>query len=483
MPNSVNNISFGSPYASEQAEIQRRQKLAELMQKQSMEPIQQQQGGMFTPRISPLQSLAKVMQGYLGGKGIEEANTRQEALAKRAQQERNDALVKAIQAGAGSAQPSAEFGGGPAMPPNPMGAAQELMGSSDPMLGQIGGAILGKQFEAMTPKRAEDFTLSAGQGRFRPGGAVPIASMPAAPAHPAQSNLGKLIAERSALPPGSPMIAAYDQAIRQEQRGAEGRPYYQFLPTAEGVVAGNARTGQLSQPTLGGRNVVTAPADPALQGRISERKEGGKGLGGYATTALEDAAKAGASNRFLDNMEMAASNFTPGKLEPLKSELAQWANAFGIAAPKDWEKETGDIQALTSMAIKMAGLATRQSDAQPSQLQYFKILESMPNASRTPEGFRGIVRYLRDVNNYSISKYQALAKWRNEHGGSAEGFEVYWPDMATRMPLVWNQGAGAQSPAQIPKTPAPGAAGGPVPSGVDPRAWQFMTPAERALWR
>ena len=37
MPNSISTVGFGSPYASEQADIQRRQKMAELIQKQSMD--------------------------------------------------------------------------------------------------------------------------------------------------------------------------------------------------------------------------------------------------------------------------------------------------------------------------------------------------------------------------------------------------------------------------------------------------------------
>jgi hypothetical protein len=100
------------------------------------------------------------------------------------------------------------------------------------------------------------------------------------------------------------------------------------------------------------------------------------------------------------------------------------------------------------MAIKMAGQATRQSDAQPSQLQYFKMLESMPDIGRTPDGFNKIVAYLRDANNYNVAKLQNLEQWRNAHQGSADGFEAAWPAMADKLPFVWNQTVGVDAAIQ-----------------------------------
>jgi hypothetical protein len=186
------------------------------------------------------------------------------------------------------------------------------------------------------------------------------------------------------------------------------------------------------------------------QGEAAEQKEFGKGLGEYQGGVMQDAAKAAVANRSLDNMVMAAQDFTPGKLAPMQNSLIQWAQAAGLPVSEESKKQAGSIQALTSMAIKMAGTATRQSDAQPSQLQYFKILESMPNESRTIDGFNKIAAYLRDMNNYNVEKWKHLQDWKNQQQGSADGFESKWPKMSEQVPFVWNtQGLGKN---QIQKT-------------------------------
>ena len=184
MANQISNVGFGSPYSAQQAEIQRKQKLAQLLQQQSMEPIQQQQGGMFTPKIGWAQMLAKGVQAYAGKKGMADTTAEQTALAQKMQQERQQALAQALAQGQGSPQPAPEQGGGPAMPPDPMGASQTLAGANDPALQQAGLQMIGKQFEAQMPKRPEPFTMAPGATRYGPDG-KPIATAPVAPPQPA----------------------------------------------------------------------------------------------------------------------------------------------------------------------------------------------------------------------------------------------------------------------------------------------------------
>jgi hypothetical protein len=180
------------------------------------------------------------------------------------------------------------------------------------------------------------------------------------------------------------------------------------------------------------------PEQIAQERQRAEQGEYGKRVGSAAGTVMEDAAKAAVGNRYLDMMVEYAKDFTPGKLAPMRSTLTQWAQALNIPISEEDRRAAGSIQGLTSMAIKLAGQATRQSDAQPSQLQYFKILESMPNEQRTIEGFNKIVGYMRDLNNLNIAKAQELRKWQVEHQGSAEGFEAAWPGMASQIPFAWN---------------------------------------------
>ena len=163
MPNAITTVGFGSPYAAEQMDIQRRQKLAEMLQKQSMEPIQQQQGGMFTPRTGWAQMLAKGVQAYKGKQGIEEGKTQQEALAQKMQQERQQALAQALQQGQGSPQPAPEMGGGPAMPPDPVGAMGALAQSSDPSVLQAGAPAIQMQQQIMKQQQDQQFRAQQAQ--------------------------------------------------------------------------------------------------------------------------------------------------------------------------------------------------------------------------------------------------------------------------------------------------------------------------------
>jgi hypothetical protein len=66
----------------------------------------------------------------------------------------------------------------------------------------------------------------------------------------------------------------------KKQIGKAADPYYQFLPTANGYMAGNARTGEAT-PVFGadGKPIVKASDDPSLQGRISWGKTYGKEKG------------------------------------------------------------------------------------------------------------------------------------------------------------------------------------------------------------
>ena len=153
MPNFMGQNVQAGPYGADQMEIQRRQRLAQMLQQQSMEPIQAPQGGAFAAPISPLQVAAKLYGGYQAGQIGKQAEEKQKALAERMQSERQVALSRALQQAGGSPQPPPELGGGPAMPGDPMGAAGTLAGSQDPMLAQAGLGMMGQQMGAQIPQR------------------------------------------------------------------------------------------------------------------------------------------------------------------------------------------------------------------------------------------------------------------------------------------------------------------------------------------
>lgn len=117
MPN-VQTVGFTtSPYAAEQAEIDRRKQMAALLQQQALQGDgggTQVVGGFAVPQ-SPLGPLVKAMQGLTAGGMQRKAVAQEQALADR---ERSD-LGSVLAAAFGRPeipQPSAELGGGPGAP-------------------------------------------------------------------------------------------------------------------------------------------------------------------------------------------------------------------------------------------------------------------------------------------------------------------------------------------------------------------------------
>jgi hypothetical protein len=78
-----NSVSFQAPtdYSSEQAEIERRRKYAEMLSAQSMQPTETQTAGGWALPTSWTQHAAKLFQAYSGKKGQEQATAESKALA------------------------------------------------------------------------------------------------------------------------------------------------------------------------------------------------------------------------------------------------------------------------------------------------------------------------------------------------------------------------------------------------------------------
>lgn len=104
------------------------------------------------------------------------------------------------------------------------------------------------------PRMAQAFLSATRQGME-----AQIAQMYPKPAQQTPSTLGRLLAERDSLPSGDPRRAQYDQAIVMETTRKEPTPYVQFLPSSEGYLRGNTRTGQVTPATVD----ATRPAAPA----------------------------------------------------------------------------------------------------------------------------------------------------------------------------------------------------------------------------
>jgi hypothetical protein len=90
-----------------------------------------------------------------------------------------------------------------------------------------------------------------------------------------------------------PKYAEYEkQKAAAGAAKAPANPFYQFLPTADGYVAGNARTGTVAPININGAPVVRATDNPALQGDITRSKETAKADVELGTEARKNVKKA-----------------------------------------------------------------------------------------------------------------------------------------------------------------------------------------------
>jgi len=82
MANQYEQFSVANPYQLQQQELDRRQKMAEILQQQAFEPVQAGSYQGIQAPISPVQGLAKVLQMYLANKTQEGLKSEQKALGE-----------------------------------------------------------------------------------------------------------------------------------------------------------------------------------------------------------------------------------------------------------------------------------------------------------------------------------------------------------------------------------------------------------------
>lgn len=167
----VNTFSTPPDWQAEQADIDRRRQLAQLLQQQSMQPMEQQTAGGYVLPTNPLSGLAKMLQGYAGMKGQEKATQDTRDLYQKQRQlsagEAQD-FMKALSGTPASTYDATEFGGdagmNPAVAPDMNKAMSLAMSSQNPMVMGAGGQLLTQELQK---RRMADALSQAG---MIPGG-------------------------------------------------------------------------------------------------------------------------------------------------------------------------------------------------------------------------------------------------------------------------------------------------------------------------
>ena len=97
MANQYEQFNVANPYQLQQQELDRRQKMAEILQQQAFEPVQAGSYQGIQAPISPTQGLAKVLQMYLSNKNQESLKQEQKALGEQYKADTSADIQKLIQ--------------------------------------------------------------------------------------------------------------------------------------------------------------------------------------------------------------------------------------------------------------------------------------------------------------------------------------------------------------------------------------------------
>ena len=301
MPNV--NLNAPNDWAAQQQEILRRQQLADMLQQQSMQPLQapvaQGPMGNVTMPISPLEGLSKLLGGYTGMKAQENVRGQQRDLAKNYQTAGNEALAKglrSLQGTPGSTEimpmdEEANGGLGQANAPinipgqAPDRAAAMVALGSHPTTQPYAQAMM-----AAMLKGDEPYSLAPGAKRF--SGGKEVGFNPKEEPISYQNVGDRVVAFRGGVPisQGVPTAVSPNTAATLKQ-GAE-----QFAG-----VSGNTRaqigSQQLMHATPSGSTLATnqvtregqaQAVNPAIQGPLAQAKAAGTEFGTSKAKAAMD---------------------------------------------------------------------------------------------------------------------------------------------------------------------------------------------------
>jgi hypothetical protein len=190
------NFNIANPYQQQQEELARRQKMAEILQQQSFQPMERNSYAGIEAPISPYAGLAKMLQAYTGAKGQQKVAEERMALGERYRADQMadmTALGTAINAPAvpGSAavperteipMPAEDLGGGPsreAAPAIPAVPARQAGYISPEMIAgmktpqgsnqALALSLAQRQAQIEAERRAnEPFNLTGDQIRYQP---------------------------------------------------------------------------------------------------------------------------------------------------------------------------------------------------------------------------------------------------------------------------------------------------------------------------
>lgn len=454
------SMQIPGPYSSELAAIQRRERLAQVMQQQAFQPIEINSYQGIQAPISPLSGIAKALQMYLGATGQDRADEARAGIAKKIEADTQTQLARLL----GSQ-------GAPAVPATPA-----TMGTPE---------VLGKPATSFTPMSSDfednpNLKMSmgeapqAGQPFVAPGDVfVPaVPTIPAVAGTPAQ--LGR--PAQPAKPPtedeqrkiysdfvvsGNPRLAKLGEIGLQELRSSGTTDIKNWKASNSGLPFDQWLSNQNAQKST--RVSVNVPVN-------TEKGYGEVFAKGIADDDVKLRAMANKTPSQIQNIEgqrelLSSGNVFTGKGADWQNELASWATSIGIGG--------------TTTAEKVKNTTALYADRATS------TLDSIATAGLgTGQGFTDKdLKFLKDakLGNITYTK-ENLERQLNIEEKIAREIANRWNTRLGELPKSASGPTGV-SPVNLPPTRASTPQSPPAGSGVTQQQWNAMTPEQRKLWQ
>lgn len=459
MANNTASIGF-SDYASEQADIERRRKYAEMLRDQSMDPLETKMAGGWAIPTAPTQYLAKALQGYVSDREMKKLKDEQAALGQRARTEATDWV-------SGMPQPQTrdlnlvqnddEGNAMPAALQTTQPSRQQMMAhmlkgvaSGNPMVAPMAGSVAAQYMKPEDP-----YNLREGEKRFGPGNA-PVAENPktmplhfgntgtaiqgfdprtgtpqgpATPVHPAPVRNDP---NKPFMPDGTPNKAfqAYQTGLRKE-----GAPKVSVtVPVNTEKKYGEAFAGKIADADVSLRDAAEkAPQLAERANRIKQVLATGNTITGFGADFRLGFAKAaelaGLGNGSAADTESLAAGLAQNTMDAIKASGMGGGTGFSNADRDFLEKAVGGkvnlepqaISRLADLAHRAASLTAERWTKRAAQIPKSAIegtgIDTSPQ--RVPPLFGGG----RTAADKPIAPYSDPAKereyqeWKRKNGG------------------------------------------------------------------
>jgi hypothetical protein len=486
---------FSTPdAAAQQAQLQRAQQLANMLDYQALQPVETTQPGA---PVSWTQGLAKMVAALGAGKASKRVETLQSQVAK-SQQDQLNSLFQSPQA---APQPAPQVPQGAELPPgagvmrpgavNPAAQLGASLAPQSPMPSLTGDPqrdkllVMTMGLPAYAAAAAKQFEPTEQQRNDRAAGIDPQTRRALA-THPLQTPEETYGEPQKVMVDGKTVLKRYGNrgGVKDVTEGAP--PSAQEQRATGTMLSPDSLERQYQAVVATGSPEASFPraqyAQVQLQNYIAKRaaEDGNTALATAAKrqkyagikNVLNDfqATRVGTAGGNLVNINTAVGHMDT--LEPLIDALGTGDVKALNAAKIAFEKQTGDPAPTNYDALKeyVAGEIAKVVLPGGGGEEERQALGAPLSSSNSPQAIKTSVGIIKKA---LASKTDALrTQWDNGTDGTQGPFEKFL-NPATKKALGIKEDAPAQEPG------APRAA----PTGVDPDLWKHMTPQEQALWQ